>query len=169
MDNNPPVPMPPSSQSQKKLLPLVLFLVLVIVAIIGYFAFKHYNKEEAPLPPVEKPEFSILPVPTETLPDKFPADFPLEKNVPVNANYNAQTEGAFQSTRQFVSQKTLAQNYTLYTDYLKKDGWTIEAALDQETVKAIFASKGSNMSVTINISRNESTAENTVDISFVYR
>lgn len=168
MDNNPPVA--PSLQPQKKLLPffLVLFFALTFLAVVGYLAFKFYNKEAPPASPVEKPEFSVLPVPVETLPDKFPANFPLEKNVPVNTNYNAQTDGAFQSTRQFVSKKTLAQNYSLYTDYLKNNGWTIETTLDQEAVKSIFASKGGT-SVTVTMSHNESVAENTVDISFVYR
>jgi hypothetical protein len=73
------------------------------------------------------------------------------------------------STRQFISKKTLAENYKIYTAYLKKEGWKIEAALDQETVKSIFATKGERTSITITMNQNATTAESTVDISFVYR
>lgn len=149
---------------------LQTFLVLIAVVILAFLGYKYYqqsNQKEV-LPPLPEPKVMVDSVPSEKLPDRFPANFPLEKNVPVNANYTAQAEGAFQATRQFVSSKTLTENFKIYNDYLKKDGWTVGAALDQETIKSIFATKG-RASVTITMSQNTATLENTVDISFVYR
>ncbi len=150
-----------------KLQASIIFVGLIVLAFLGFRYYKDLNKEQA-LPPLEEPKVVVDQVDSTQLPDRFPANFPLEKNVPINANYTAQAEGAFQSTRQFISKKTLAENYKLYSDYLKKDGWKIEATLDQEMVKSIFATKG-RASVTVTMAQNTTTSESTVDISFVYR
>lgn len=150
-----------------KLQASIIFVALVILAFLGFRYYKDMGKEPV-LPPLEEPKVVVDQVDSNQLPDRFPANFPLEKNVPINANYTAQAEGAFQSTRQFISNKSLAENYKLYSDYLKKDGWKIEATLDEATVKSIFATKG-RASVTVTMSQNTTTRESTVDISFVYR
>lgn len=148
---------------------LQIFLIVIVVAFLAFLGFRYYQEQKEILPPVEEPKVVVDNVPTEELPQRFPANFPIEKNVPVNANYTAQAEGAFQSTRQFISTKSVAENFKIYNDFLKKDGWTIQAVLDQENIKSIFAQKSERYSVTVTINKSDSTSEVTVDISFTYR
>lgn len=159
--------MPTTTKPSKNI--FIILGAVVVLATLLFLGIKYFfNEKEVIVPVEEKPEVTISPVEAQNLPEKFPANFPLEKDVPINANYNAEASGSFQSTRQFISKKTLAENYKLYTDYLKKDGWTITATLDTEDVKSIFAQKG-RVSITITMNKNSMSGENTVDISFVYR
>ncbi len=171
MDNNSlsgKVPTTPSNSNPKNI-SMILGAFVFLLALL-FFGAKYFTseKEEVIRLPEGEPEIVISNVKAEILPDRFPANFPLEKDVPINANYNAETNGSFQSTRQFISQKTLVANYNLYTDFLKKDGWTIGSTLNTDDLKVIFAQKNRS-SVTVTINRNSLSGENTIDISFVYR
>ncbi len=104
-------------------------------------------------------------VPTTRLPDKLPADIPQEPGAKVTQNYTATTnDGRLQSTRVFETAKTLDENVKIYTDYLKKNGWTIGAGADLKDVKAISASKG-DLALQITIAQNNVNQIKTVNIS----
>ena len=86
------------------------------------------------------------PVPQGALPQQFPSDIPLEAGAQITLNYNAiNAAGNFQASREFISKKTVAENYALYQTVLKDNGWNITGT--QAGVSAgdlIFATKGSN-------------------------
>ncbi len=98
------------------------------------------------------------------LPDKFPADIPLEQGAKITQNYSSTTaDGHYQATREFETKKTLAENVKLYTDYFKKNGWIIGTGIDQPDFKVVSATKG-NLSLQVTI-QNLPTGVNIVSIS----
>ena len=100
------------------------------------------------------------------LPERFPADIPLETGAKIEQNFNATQGDRLQATRQFVSQKSVKENYDLYTQWLEQHGWKIAATLDQPNLKAISATKGED-SIHVSINKNSLSAEVTADISYV--
>lgn len=102
-----------------------------------------------------------------TAPDKFPDSVPIESGVKIIQNYSATAiNGTYQATRVFETNKTLDENLKIYTDYLKKNGWTISDTINQLTYKAVFGTKGTQqLQVTLN--QHSTTKTKTVSISFI--
>jgi len=139
----------------------VIVLVLAVIAAAVFGVLEYRKRGSAP-------KSDIAYVELEKLPERFPADFPIEEGTKIISNYNYEKDGVFQSTRQFESQKTLAENYKIYKEYLNSNGWTINSSMDLETSKFLLAVKDGS-TVSVNISSNSSTKQNTVDISFVFK
>ncbi len=115
-----------------------LLLMVVVILCLLFVAYKLMNtKKVAEVPQlvnVEKTDVEI-----SKLPEKFPSNIPLEEGAEVIQNYNSETpEGQFQATRQFETKKSLAENYALYTDFMKKNGWEIKATTDDPTYKMVM-------------------------------
>jgi hypothetical protein len=138
----------------KSLYLLLGVLVLVVVVLVAV------SKNRTAKAPAESPQAQSQQKPSSEqpkavpvqavdvgkLPQEFPSDIPLEAGAQVTLNYNAtNAAGNFQASREFISKKTVAENYALYQKVLKDNGWTITGT--QENTPAgnlIFATKGEN-------------------------
>lgn len=147
-----------------------LFKMLVIVAALLcllYVAYRlgGFNKVKPTVTP-QPAQVQKTNVDFSKTPEKFPANIPLEANARTTQNFNATTpDGVFQAVRTFVTGKSLADNLALYTDFLKKDGWTIKGTLDNPTYKMIIGAKDKS-NIQISIDENKVTKERTVSVSY---
>jgi hypothetical protein len=84
-------------------------------------------------------------VSSSQVPSGLPANIPWEQGVQIIQNFTSKdpSTGKTQSTRIYVSGKTLAQNFSIYQKYLSDNGWTLTNSVDQPTIKNLDASKGS--------------------------
>lgn len=134
-------------------------LTMIIALFIGD-SERHSSKQSTPKTLAEKTK-----VAESQLPDKFPADLPIEANAEITQNYNASTEdGRFQATRTFETKKTLSENLSIYRQYLNNNGWAVESTVDEPTYKKISGSKGIQV-LQISLSENANTRVKTVSIS----
>lgn len=141
-----------TSQMKQKTIITVVILVLAVVATTVVYLNNQKAKKNANSKPGVKQTKSFQPLPVtdvtpSKLPDRFPTDIPLEQGAQIIYNFNGtNAAGMYQSTRQFESQKTIDQNYTLYQDALKKSGYTITQVIEDMAhfQKIIFATKGDN-------------------------
>lgn len=102
----------------------------------------------------------------DKLPSKMPANIPQETGAQVMDNFTAvNDEGLYQATREFETAKSLAENLTLYTNYLKNNDWDILSTIDKPSFKSVVGSRGADR-LQITISENSSTKIKTVTISF---
>jgi hypothetical protein len=131
---------------------LIVLVVAVIVALLIWF-MGGSKKTSVPANPgtqatttVEAPKgVSQTDVDPSKLPDRFPADVPLEAGAQVTANYTAvNAAGMFQSTREFISKKSILDNYELYQAALEKAGWKITSVTGDAGQRIILAAKGEN-------------------------
>ncbi|MCL5666265.1 MAG: hypothetical protein M1383_00615 [Patescibacteria group bacterium] len=102
------------------------------------------------------------------LPANMPANLPWEKNAEILQNYEVTNPvtGQRQSTRVYVSKKTLAENLSVYKKYLESNGWAQTAPpMDTDNLKALSADKNGGH-LDIIISYNTTTKQNTVNVSF---
>lgn len=137
-------------------------LVLAGLVVFGIWSLKNKPTDNQN----QQVQVEVKPVDKNQLPTRFPSDFPIESGAEIKSNYNAENETSIQATRLFVSKKTAAENFKLYSDYLKNNGWNIITTLDQEALKVIAASKGSDkLDITINL--NSVSNQVTVDVSFL--
>ncbi len=125
----------------------VLGLVLLTAVLVGVLMFvlrwqaqtKKVNQNNS------KPIAKLTQIEKDKLPDKFPAEIPVEANAEITLNFNAiNLSGKFQSTREFISSKSIEDNFILYLDILKKEGWVVGQKIDDtaKNQKIILASKG---------------------------
>ncbi len=79
------------------------------------------------------------------LPERFPAEIPLEKGAKVTLNYNAvNLADQFQSSREFISKYSEEENFSFYKTELKKLGWEITQETSETPQKILMAKKGEN-------------------------
>lgn len=146
-----------------------VILVLVIV-VLGFTALMYvYSVTQDKVTDVEtvdKPVVTKQDVPVTETPNRFPQDVPIETGAKITQNYNATAaDGRYQATRTFETARTLDANFKLYSDYLKANGWKVEANVDTETYKMLLGSNG-NAQLQISINENSVTKAKTVDISY---
>lgn len=137
-------------------------LVVGLLAIATVVAIK---QDAGPQTAQQQLEVSQQNVEVTALPEGFPNNLPLEAEAKVTQNYNATTnDGRVQATRVFETSKTLDENYKIYSDYAKNNGWSLNTGIDQKDLKVITATKdGQVLQVTINL--NTATQIKTVNIS----
>lgn len=137
----------------------LLALLFVAIQLSKNPVSKEAVKEELPK------TAEIQQVAEGTLPNKFPADLPIEEGAKVTQNFNAtETDGRYNATRQFQSKATLSANLTLYTNYLKNNGWEILTTLDQPTLKMVLGRKDKQQ-LQAAIAIDPSTNNNVVTLS----
>lgn len=155
---------------KKILIALVVIAIVVIVVALGAAKFSQ-KKPVATQAPTTSSISNVAAVQkTEVdkskLPASFPSDIPLEAGATITQNYNAKSDsGGFQATRSFETKKTLAENLTLYQNFLKGTTWKINNTIDQPAYKVIFASQ-TNKNLQISMSENPNTKVRTVNISY---
>ena len=152
---------------------VIIVIVIVIVALLGLWALSKWQKSPlkntnstTEVQPTATNPVKVTNVESSQLPAQFPTDFPLEKGAQVLKNDNSENAQAFEATRQFVSAKTLSENFKIYSDYLKQNKWEITGTSDTPNIKSLSAQKGSS-SVTVSITQNPNTKKVVVDISFL--
>jgi len=148
----------------KKILGIIAVIIVALLIIVfvskSQRTANNSNQNTNTAPVIAKSE-----VPTSQLPNKFPGNLPMEAGAEITGNYNATTpDGRFQATRSFVTKQTLAANLKLYSDYLKNNGWTSLAVVDQTTYKMVVGTKG-NQQLQISIDENASSKVKTVTIT----
>ncbi len=125
------------------------FAIIVLVFLVGYFYFTSIKSIPLKQAPVVTPVSPITPEPTKTdfgekLPTDFPTNIPIEQGANVNQSYSLDYIGQKQLSIVFSSTKTIKQNYTLYADFLNKDGWTVSNKYESDTVSSLYGQKENN-------------------------
>lgn len=141
-------------KNQQKLIYLIVILAVVVAAV-------WFLKKQRVPPPGSEPAKQTTPavireaLPQEQLPKNFPADFPLipAEKTEIVQNDNVTVEGKQQGRRQFVSDKTLEENYQLYKDYMQKTAWLILSDINEPDYKSLIGRQGSQV-LSVSISKN---------------
>ncbi len=148
--------------------------VLIAVGFVAYFYFNPVKPplvEQVPVTSIITPEASTNPEPVKTdfeneNPTDFPTNIPVEQGVKVNQSYSLDYAGQKQLSIVFPSVKTIKQNYTLYADFLNKDGWVVVNKYESATVSSMYGAKGNNdINITINEGASVTPAKSQVSIS----
>jgi hypothetical protein len=111
-----------------------------------------------------KEEITRTAVPQTSLPPKFPEGIPIEKNAEILTNLHVTTpSGGFQSTRMFVTQESLDDNFTLYKQYFMSNNWVIASSSNSDPkLKQISARKDDLL---VQVVLNEVPTRKTVEIN----
>lgn len=90
----------------------------------------------------------------------MPANLPFETGAQILQNFEVTdpATGKTQSTRVYVSKKTIEADYASYQKYLKDNSWTVVSSIDQPTIK--------NLSATKDAARLDSPRQARLDITF---
>ncbi len=132
--------------------------IFIVVGLVAYFYFSRLlpiPAEQAPVVSIIAPEVAVISEPARTdfgnvLPTDFPTNIPVEQGAKVSQSYSLDYVGQKQLTIVFPSTKTIKQNYTLYADFLKTDGWNVSNKYESENVSSLGALKeNSGINVTI--------------------
>lgn len=126
----------------KSILWLMAVLILLAAGLYGYsyFTTKEFTGNSGT---TQHGKVTTTLVPEDRLPKNFPSSIPLEAGAAVTVNQNSvDLNGNQVASREFVSSKTIWENFTFYKEVLEKEGWTITSTSDKETQKVIFATKG---------------------------
>ncbi len=117
-------------------------MVLLAAGVVVALKLKNKNKpaeqqtQNEPQAIINRQE-----VPKTERPANVPKDIPVEKSAEITANNNIEFNGIKEGQTQYTSNKTLAENYKTYMDYLAKNNWEIVSNMDTENFKAITARK----------------------------
>jgi hypothetical protein len=163
-------------------------VILIILVIIGIFVtvyldnIKNLYKKVGTTVEPPKDYLSLadqgrtIDLPENKLPDKFPKDFPIEARAKVISNTKYNTINSVsgdtksdqsQSTREFLSKKTIEENYSIYKNYLNTNKWVLKDSFYQPTMAVISAEKG-NLSLFISINKDSTTGQALVGIRITY-
>lgn len=152
----------------KKVLKVILILLLIttLYTIVSYFYNIH--KEQIPenggtiVPKSQKVEFG------EIIPVDFPSGIPIETDVLPSQSYALNYSNQKQLTVVFDSTKTISQNYALYKNFLKQDGWIIKNSYEDAKISFLYGIKGdSDINITINTKTSLPAASSQVSISLL--
>ena len=151
-------------------------LAVLIIVIGGAVLAVYYSDRRSNRMANENPgsnsrnnesEFVKSDVESYKLPNGFPIDMPLEENARILQNYVVSTpDGRSQSTRSFETQKSLAENYKLYSDYMKKNNWEINVKVDQANLKVLSGSSA-GLELKIDITQSSVSSPRVVTISLI--
>lgn len=150
----------------KKIITIIIVILILISSVaIGFF---YYVRENIEKPYVEEnynvdseinleQPVSIAGEPIKIeygkeFPADFPANIPYENEATINQSYSLDYSGKKQLTIVFQSEKTVKQNYEIYSDFLKKDGWNIVNKYESKELTSLYGAKESNeINVTISL------------------
>ena len=147
-----------------------ILIVGSVIVIAGLVVFTVYKKEsmapgkegqtKATLAELKKTDFGT------NVPVDFPTNIPLEKGAKVEQSYGLSYEGQKQLSIVFLSTKTVKENYTLYADFLKNQGWNVSNKYESIKLSSLYGTKESNdINVTISENTSATSAKSQVSIS----
>lgn len=133
--------------------------IAVVIGVVGFAVYKQGGKQDV-MPVDEKITTTTAQEPKRTdfgtsKPDDFPTDIPVEKGVKVEQSYSLNYVGQKQLTIVFQSTKTVKENYSLYTDFLNKQNWSISNKYESAKISSLYGTKDSS-DINITISENAS-------------
>lgn len=128
----------------------------IVAIVVAFFTYTYLRTApiEQPAPPAQT-QGNAEPKRTDfgaKLPAAFPTNIPVEQGAPVSQSYSLDYASQKQLTIVFPTTKTIKENYALYADFLKKDGWVTMNKLEGNTVSSLYARKdaeGSDINITI--------------------
>lgn len=146
---------------------IVIILVLaVLIAAGAFYLLKTTRENNVRETALEASLVQKTDVDFSKAPEKFPSDVPIESGARLTQNYNATTpDGKLQATRSFETTQSLDANLVKYTDFLKSNGWDIQATTNDPTYKMVYGVKGVD-SLLISIDENKVNKIKTVSISY---
>lgn len=151
-------------KNQKILIGLVI--VLLVLAGILYLAKNKLGNKGGSDRSNQPASVNKVNVDFSKDPENFPSSIPIEAGAQVTQNYNAAApSGQYQATKTFVTKASLAENLSLYTNYLKSNGWTVEGTVDESNYKSV-AGKKDNEKIQVNIDENKTSKVKTVSIIY---
>lgn len=129
-----------------------IILVCVIIAIVAVVAYngKHKNTKTPKIERISSKEMPYLKqndLPINITIPGWPAEIPMEKDAPILRNYQSAPPGAEgrQITRMFRSAKTAKENYKIYDDFFKANGWTEVSQNQSGDAASLAAEKDNNL------------------------
>lgn len=155
-------------QSKKFVVVILVIAIAAIIASLVYAMMVRKNAGQSGTKDENKDQIQIVKkeVDKAKAPEKFPSDIPIEAGAVITQNYNATApDGRFQATRVFETKKTLAENLTIYKDYLEEDNWKVASTVNLENYKMVFGSKG-KAQLQVSIDQNSESKVKTVSISY---
>jgi len=145
--------------NNKKAIVVGLGLLVVFGVSTVYYFFQSRADRPASVVvdiPASVPAPINIPEPAKTdfvnkAPIDFPANIPVEQGAKITQGYSLDYPGQKQLTMVFSSTKTMKENYTLYADFLRQDGWTVSNKYESATVSSLYGKKENNeINITIN-------------------
>ena len=158
----------PSFLSFAERYPRYIALVGFFIFVMGVtlYGFQQISLRTAEAPVVESTENVVeiqesFPVPTRTdfdpiTPDDFMTGIPLEGKVAFEQAYSLEYPEQKQYSVVFSSMMTIKENYVMYEDFLKNQGWNILNVYESDIVSSLYATKESEE---VNITISEANVE----------
>ncbi|TSA45498.1 hypothetical protein D4R52_02335 [bacterium] len=147
----------------------IVIIILVAAVLVLAFVFSNgtlFNKKAGETGK-KGPEVKRTDLAKDAVPAGFPAEIPIEQGAKIVTNFQAtNTEGKLQGTRVFESQKTVAQNYKIYTDFAANYAWKVMGKSESENLSSLLLAKDTAQ-LTINISKNTITGVVTVELNYM--
>jgi hypothetical protein len=135
-------------------LTIIILVIVIVVLVLGGNARKNLAVS-SPTPKNPTPTFNQT-VRNGLALVGFPTDIPVEAGAIITKNSSTTSSaGQILAIYEFISKKTVADNFMLYKNSLPPNRWAISIALDSTIKKIINATKG-NVQVKITISKNQS-------------
>lgn len=153
---------------QKTIILVVASVIVIALIVLGVFVVRQ-NKEV--VAPVVEQKLATSTEPQKTdfgtnMPTDFPTDIPVEKGIKFEQSYSLNYVAQKQLTIVFQSTKTVKENYSLYTDFLKKQNWLILNKYESVKLSSLYGTKASNdINVTISESASGPSVKSQVSIS----
>lgn len=154
--------------------PLLILFLLIAAVVAAKFVYKkqpavqsEQPKTESRQPSTGSSSVAVSPVPSAEVPQGLPDSIPWESGATILQNFTTKDSatGKTQSTRVYVSSKTLDANFTIYQKYLQDNGWTINTSVNQPAVKNLSAAKsGARLDITI---AKNIQGKTTVNVSYL--
>lgn len=156
---------------------LLFFLMLLVIggsAYGGFYFLKKYFFNTSTEKSSQVPETSSsVDIPGfkrdvyNDIPDFFPKDIILEKDVQVIESYEQKTSTTHEGTYRYVSKLSVDQAYGLYLKYLTTNGYANISGNRQDNYAYGFFQTPTGMTITVNVSYIRSTNLTVVDISMI--
>ncbi|MBI5530606.1 MAG: hypothetical protein HY918_03845 [Candidatus Doudnabacteria bacterium] len=137
----------------------VLIIIVVVLLVLAAGASYYYQKKNSPKPGTQqqqqqgqdnKPVGAVYQQPSEEVKAKLvPTDFPFESGAPIITELQANSN---QYSRVWKSSKSVADNKTIFENYLNKNGWVMYPGISEKGRLVITASKDQYL---INVSATE--------------
>lgn len=159
----------------------VLVLTFIILCLSAYSVYFYFNQKKLSL--VKSVSIAVATTTTsEFIPKKiefgtdkpvdFPTNIPVEKGIKFQQSYSLDYPGQKQLTIVFWSVKTAKENYSLYSDFLKKQNWSIlniyQDAYTNPKRTSLYGTKENNdINVTINSNSSSIPMKSQVSISIL--
>lgn len=150
---------------------IIAIVAVVVVAGLVWLGNSQFGKKPQLEDDLQKtvPEARVIKQDAQTTLSAFPAGFPVEEGAQNTDSYKYIPASSLeqQSTLDYVSKKSLADNARIFRDYLSKSGFAISNRVEEPDLVFYYATKGAeDLSIKIKISQEQ---EVSVSASYLRR